>query len=188
MSSAVVSPISAATSRDPAGASSSEVFVPTGASYGSSGVGSCSRITLSTVPCVSPKTFELRLLIAIGEVNCTDCDPEVAEVEISTGSGAPPGRMTTGRCAFGAPAALRSTWPSRYLPTGAFFTSAVIVSTYVAPGASVNRDGETVSPSSRGPLVFTVQVALEPSVLLMVRVHVQLPSQSASARLAALSV
>ena len=62
------------------------------------------------------------------------------------------------------------------------------VSFWLAPGASVNVDGETLSPIDFGLVTETFQVADVPSELLTVRVQLQVPSQPEVAMLASFSV
>src|SRR5688500_18814929 len=90
-------------------------------------------------------------------------------------------------CASGAPFAVRRSSAKLHWPTGALTTSAVTVIVCGAPGASVKRDGCTVTLTPRGPAVRAVHVALDVSVLSTVRVQLQVPLQFGFAMLAMLS-
>src|SRR5919199_4435657 len=187
MSEEVAAVIAAASTFAPAGTSTSvtDVFAEL---YGSSGAESCVICRCLTVPFVSPQTRDWKLLIATLDTTWIDCEPAVALVT-TVALVALPTNTSTGRCAAGAAVpALSCTSPWSHWPTPAFETSAVIVSVWLAPGASVNFAGVTVRPRLFGFTVAADQVALAASELVTVRVHVQVASQPELARLASLSV
>ena len=84
--------------------------------------------------------------------------------------------------------ALSRTSPSSHCPTASFETSAVIVSFWLAPGASVKLDGDTVSVMFLGFVTEALQRVDNARELVTVLVHVQVASHPEDAMLGTFSV
>jgi hypothetical protein len=137
---------------------------------------------------VNPQTRDWKLWVATFDVTETVAEPLVPLV-VSSAEAARPTNTSTGRCAAGATVpAPRRISASSHCPTASFETSAVIVSSWVAPGARVKVDGDTVSPVFFGFVTETLQRALAPSELVTVLVHVHVASQPELATLGLFSL